>query len=180
MPTTHAGALLRKYDQFWCCAPGWPDVSIEITSPIAPDSSSSLALAKDGCVVEIAPHERGTPASLQTPTTRSGLRKRVTHRLVGDNCLCPVFDGEAHKLGAALGVRGDRHDVELLLLQHLGPVGIQGRRAVSITECLETLLVAVASGYEIDLQPVLDRLGIGGRSALWQVLLIEMELPVNV
>ena len=52
--------------------------------------------------------------------------------------------------------------------------------AVSITECLETLLVAVASGYEINLGPVVEGLGIGSWGPFWKVLLIEMELPVNV
>ena len=104
----------------------------------------------------------------------------MTHRLVGDNCLCPVFDGETHKLGAALGIRCNCHDIEFFFLEHLFAVRIEGDFAISVTECLEALRVAVATGYEIDLGPVVEGLGIGGRGTLWQVLLVEMEPAVYV
>ena len=45
---------------------------------MAPDSMSSLALANDGWVVEIAPHERGTPAAAHAATILSA-SARVWH-----------------------------------------------------------------------------------------------------
>ena len=138
-------------------------------------------LAKDGCVVEIAPHERGTPASRQTPTMRSASASVWHMGLSVTTALAPVLDGEADELG------GGSWCSWLSPRRRAFPSPASPRRRYRgrpapyrSPNALRRFGSRFASGHEVDLGPVVEGLGVGSRNALWQVSFVEVELAVYV
>ena len=111
-----------------------PLVSMETTSPMVPLVTSALAVAKEGCVVLMAPQLKATPASEHIWTIRSACsRVWVGDRLFGKDTLRAVLDREAGEVGTHLGIGGNGNDVQPLLGQHLGRVGVDGLDTVANT-----------------------------------------------
>ena len=154
--------------------------SIDSTSPIAPSAISSLALAKDGCVVVIDPQLSGTPASAQVVDHAVGLLEGVAHGLFGHDALRTALDGEAGQVGAVLDVRAHGDDVGPLGAEHQRGVGVDGVDAVALPERPETLLVPVGGGHELHVRPVPDRLRVAAGYALGAGMVVVMEPAVEI